>query len=600
MAKEPIMCPYCFNTFADTQTVFRAKRAFEEIDRVIHDSDEAQVQALFAPYDEYEGDVGVVPDGLHVDRELVDFWALRGGVEGYRVDDPDWYLPHIDLSSPEAYKMVRTTPLGSVVPDKDGFVRDADGFAYRVIERYETMASEPMARLCPHCHNRLPLNDYGKYRTVFVGITGMTGSGKTVYLTQLLGSLHAYLKGTGYHLGASHLGVAQIKARESLPGATDISVMRRPKAINLIADDPADPSYTLVFYDIAGENCVDAYDDDPETLRRKESVASYLGHMDALIFLVDPVQLPYLSGGMGGLTTDVGELVTKAVNLRSNNVASSSWDRSPVAVVISKADLPEVRPRLEKAIGRRFEAVGSTDAQGMPYCGFPRDEYVPINTGLHEVFRTRIPDVEEKLSAFKTRGYFAVSALRQGVRTRIRMHSNTYLLSEEDAERVKAMRQWLSGWDKRSVEDRAYYDGGKPGQRVATCPIVRLSDGSALVMDIDKRSGEFSSVVTDIVASKLSEQGAGGFMDDGGQVNLTIADIISIPAESIAMDGQSLRIEEPLKWILWQLGIIAMPQPCVAQPTYPFLCSARRRREIDEEYQRERADVAERFYGCEE
>ena len=81
----------------------------------------------------------------------------------------------------------------------DGLVRDQDGFAIRVYDRYSDRAT-PVTRLCPHCHNPLPLPNYGKYPTIFISVVGITTCGKTVYLNQLLTRLAMAMQNTGYYI----------------------------------------------------------------------------------------------------------------------------------------------------------------------------------------------------------------------------------------------------------------------------------------------------------------------------------------------------------------------------------------------------------------
>ena len=66
---------------------------------------------------------------------------------------------------------------------------DADGMVDSVVEFYGMETTE---RICPHCHNPLPPN-YGKYKVHFIATVGITSSGKTVYLSQLLRRMDEYM-----------------------------------------------------------------------------------------------------------------------------------------------------------------------------------------------------------------------------------------------------------------------------------------------------------------------------------------------------------------------------------------------------------------------
>ena len=57
----------------------------------------------------------------------------------------------------------------------------------------------------PHCHNPLPLPNYGKYPTIFISVVGITTCGKTVYLNQLLTRLAMAMQNTGYYITENNL-----------------------------------------------------------------------------------------------------------------------------------------------------------------------------------------------------------------------------------------------------------------------------------------------------------------------------------------------------------------------------------------------------------
>ena len=64
---------------------------------------------------------------------------------------------------------------------------DGDGMAFAVVDAF---GHETRRRLCPYCHNPLPIN-YGKNKVQFISIIGIVGSGKTVYLSQLLSNIQS-------------------------------------------------------------------------------------------------------------------------------------------------------------------------------------------------------------------------------------------------------------------------------------------------------------------------------------------------------------------------------------------------------------------------
>lgn len=101
----------------------------------------------------------------------------------------------------------------------DGLVRDQDGFAIRVYDRYSDRAT-PVTRLCPHCHNPLPLPNYGKYPTIFISVVGITTCGKTVYLNQLLTRLAMAMQNTGYYITENNLPDFKENVEANMPRMT--------------------------------------------------------------------------------------------------------------------------------------------------------------------------------------------------------------------------------------------------------------------------------------------------------------------------------------------------------------------------------------------
>lgn len=79
-----------------------------------------------------------------------------------------------------------------------------------------------------------------------------------------------------------------------LPGATDSRLMRRPLAVNL--EKPNGEKLTLVFYDVAGEHFAEKTEMD-STLQEGSGVTSYIRNCDAMMLLIDPVQIQALAPG---------------------------------------------------------------------------------------------------------------------------------------------------------------------------------------------------------------------------------------------------------------------------------------------------------------
>lgn len=150
-----IKCPYCFEEFESDKVLFRANTGFtqEELDREEFTSgDVDEHKRLFVKFSQ-----------RNPDEKLDRYWTSRGGTAGYSSADPRWNMPHIDPNDADRFWEMLDPDANGV--GADGLVRDQDGFAIRVYDRYSDRAT-PVMRLCPHCHNPLPLPNYGKYPTI--------------------------------------------------------------------------------------------------------------------------------------------------------------------------------------------------------------------------------------------------------------------------------------------------------------------------------------------------------------------------------------------------------------------------------------------------
>ncbi|MEI3282045.1 MAG: hypothetical protein V8R61_04760 [Enterocloster sp.] len=136
-----------------------------------------------------------------------------------------------------------------------GFHLDQDGFTDSVTDAFGEVTK---VRICPYCHNPLPAN-YGKYPVHFIATVGITSSGKTVYLSQLMRHMDEIMANVG--LGTLSMTEAdtrfvrehQVKKDVPLPQGTTPGALSEPLFYVILNNGQY---HTLVFYDVAGENCV--------------------------------------------------------------------------------------------------------------------------------------------------------------------------------------------------------------------------------------------------------------------------------------------------------------------------------------------------------
>jgi hypothetical protein len=290
--------------------------------------------------------------------------------------------------------------------------------------------------------------------------------------------------------------------------------------------------------------------------------------------------------GRGG-DLRVSELANTVCSLRN----ADEWDNVPVAIVLTKADRPGITERLARALGMGGDClrpVPENDKDGNPYRGFARDEFVPVNTRLRRLLRDQLVDVDTR---FKTRAYFAVSAISQGVVDRVEMHGNMYNLDPMDAESLRRTKEWMQDWDGRSEEDRLYILGDRLANNGGVeCPYVSRGDGSAIAFETAHKSDFYNDVTTNIEVTFAG----------GHSIKLTLGDIRRLTLQSVPRGSSSLRIEEPFRWLLWRLGIIQEPKPKLEEPHRPFGCTQRRWNRLLRELEARNSLAIEQFYACEE
>lgn len=534
-----IICPYCFHEFAQNQAIFRASVGFDRSE-LETSGDEGgfggllsakkpatdDPRQLFRKFDP-EGTTG----NAKLDLDLIEYWKERGGAAGYANTDKNWNLPHIDPADQDTFwKMITTATIGNFEPGPDGFVRDKDGFIFRVLDKYSQMLVDSV-RLCPDCHNPLPVADYGKYPVRFISVIGLTSAGKTVYLNQLLTRISEVVENTDYYVGAHNLHTfgEPILLGHPLPASTDDRVMRRPLSVSLINKDPdaSDKGITLVFYDIAGENCFNK-NGDPDIVRAQTAIGRFIGQSDGLIFLLDPEHIPAFANEnirQHDIANVVNVVQTIRINVNSDN---ATWKDVPVAICVAKSDTLRGHPRIPADIPFLTPTQNAAN-------GFDRNANRVIHDFLRNLLKNESYSVYSAIAPFQRRAYFAVSAITCGVESQISKYKNQYILDATNERLFRDLRKWVKEWNVRSAEERAHY---------RRCPIAEIQF-------------EYDQTITQELASQIQTP---IFADSvhGDRIYLTLWDVAS---ELNLMgypkgDPSPLRIGEPLKWIMWQLNII--------------------------------------------
>ncbi|WP_017691847.1 hypothetical protein [Paenibacillus sp. PAMC 26794] len=233
-----IVCPYCFSKFSPEEVVFRAAHH--------RDDDEDYALGEDAKLNRYRERFGL---DTVFDMEAV-------------------LAPH---DVPEEHRIY------------------SDNIVMGLNDRYGVVTRR---RLCPKCHNELPVTA-GKAPSNIISIIGASQVGKSVYMTSLIHTLQHY---TADHFDAACMPLnAEISRRfradyeeplferGDLLDSTQKEKLQEPFIFQFVFKDEDKAPLTLVFFDVAGEGMVEQ---------------DYLGlhgqhikNSAGILFMVDPLQI---------------------------------------------------------------------------------------------------------------------------------------------------------------------------------------------------------------------------------------------------------------------------------------------------------------------
>lgn len=411
---EKIICPHCFGEFKDHEVHFRSERVsnpdeeilplgYENIEKFKDRYSGADKEQIIK---RYESHAFFLPQ---TDDEYENRWEGLDKTEYFSGGSfKPWERKVINPNDIEHQKYL--------VKQLDGtyFIRDQDGMV-RQIELAADPANHKMSqrchrRVCPWCHNPIPTN-YGKYPVKFISIIGVKGSGKTVYLSQLLSNLsddYAPRVGLSADVGTpeiiSFTERNQIKKGCEVPKTTPAKAKQQPLYYQITRRDPARPrnviNETMVLYDVAGE----VFDITNEAHDQLEAYAPYIINSHAYILLIKPEQL---TEGKNGKANTALSAMHNLLELKDKD----RCDR-PLAVCVSQADSEEMinllnNPELINRLSSNVDAVNER---------FNATDYNPIGRTLTAFFRGPVAKnfditVKRKYSEY---AYFAFSALGCG------------------------------------------------------------------------------------------------------------------------------------------------------------------------------------------
>lgn len=413
-----IICPYCFHKMQDHEVKFRSEKVnqgecylvpedYDDIEDFVARYNGPDKEAILSAYQDWaffaEGD----------DPEYERFWANFNGTTEYNPADDLLHVKAyrrkvIDPSLPAHQKYIRPQPTG------DFFIRDGQG----MVTQIELTSGEICnRRVCPHCHNPLP-DGYGKNTVKFATVIGITGAGKTVYLSQLLQRMKDYAVKAGLSAIVSNTGVRAflennvIAASVPLPGSTPATRLQQPLFYEMVRDakEHGRVIETFVLYDVAGEVFKEG-----STTELLNKFAPFVSHADGVIVLIDPMQFREVSGVANiGKSLEHPATVLDAIHGVLTPNRSNEKCAIPFAVCISKADTQTVQQVLSSELRNKLcdDVHSIKDPSGFNLPLFNAGEYNPIFKELYEFIQSKEMVLAQQMQTnYANYAYFAFTAL---------------------------------------------------------------------------------------------------------------------------------------------------------------------------------------------
>ncbi|MFS0725439.1 TRAFAC clade GTPase domain-containing protein [Paenibacillus sp. 1P07SE] len=205
-------------------------------------------------------------------------------------------------------------------------------------------------RLCPKCHNELPVTA-GKVPSNIISIIGASQVGKSVYMTSLI---HTLQHTTADHFNAACMPLTTEISRKfrtfyeeplfergDLLASTQKEKMQEPFIFQFVFRDERKPPLTLVFFDVAGEGMVEQ---DYLSLH-----GQHIKNSAGILLLVDPLQIRsirdririQLGDTPGEMAPQYDEPRDVVLSLFGDFIAYQDNSKTdiPTAVVLTKSDM---------------------------------------------------------------------------------------------------------------------------------------------------------------------------------------------------------------------------------------------------------------------
>ena len=470
-----ITCPYCFRKMMDEEVLFRSEKVnlgecdlipddYDDIDDFVARYNGADKDSILTQYRDWEFFAETI------DPVYEAFWENFNGTTEFNPADEilrvKAYRRRIIDPSDISHRRYLKRQNGD-----DYFIRDDQG----MVSQIELYTGEKCnRRVCKHCHNPLPDN-YGKNTVKFVTVIGITGAGKTVYLSQLLQKMKTYAVKAGLSAVVTNASVRTfleknvIAAAEPLPGSTPATQLQQPLFYEMVRDakEHGKITETFVLFDVAGEVFKE------NSLINK--FAPFVEHVDGVIVLIDPMQFEVVGGVANeGVTLDEPVVVLDAVqNIVTRGNVNEKCD-IPFAVCISKADTEVVQRVLSDDLSAMLldDVHGVKDTSGFNLPLFNAKEYNPILNELYSfVQNNELVLAQQMQTNYSRYAYFAFTALGCDVGTfkKFRDHEYERIKKECKENKLRIPSQYVE------IENGEYpdmcFESNSTGLVEYKCPI---------------------------------------------------------------------------------------------------------------------------------
>ncbi|MBR2254704.1 MAG: GTPase domain-containing protein [Candidatus Methanomethylophilaceae archaeon] len=280
-------------------------------------------------------------------------------------------------------------------------------------------------RVCPICHNPVPNGAEEEGNRIIV-ILGPKGVGKSHFMAVLInqlqnlvsnefnGSLSPANDATAFRYKDKFYNKLFVE-KCKLPATKSFGVSddsREPLIyyLRLYGDNPR--TYTLVFFDTAGEDLVTA------DRIRELNIHSFIAKSAGIIYLIDPLQTPYVNSRINiDKKPNVGPDVTDVLNNIANVIRTNNRIRGrekigiPLAVALTKSDVLFKSPETEEEDKVLF-GLNSSLRIPREYGKFDMENFDQISVELEEYLRRILGQgFLNIVDGFAKHSYFAVSSL---------------------------------------------------------------------------------------------------------------------------------------------------------------------------------------------